>query len=263
MALCVNARVCLNVSAHVPALGVRECALVPVSVSFPPRPPPCLCARWSLSAPDSPACVLTVTTPFHSLLLGLPDLTSWRSPESGLLLRGPSPLHIQLSPSWPVFAHFGAEIGGSGLWTPLRPARPEPVGASDFWQLGGAGLLGRHGAPSGCEGQTPSPSLALFLIFIYLKTLCRSGRNFTKSRALGSGLKPLPILSSTKFLTGVCLGVPTASLPGAQWKLAKVLPEAESPFVLRTGHCMLVNRGSLIIANCVEGNMQGHQVFQV
>ena len=203
----------------------------------------------------------------HSVPLTAPwpprPLTSWRSPESGLLLRGPSPLHIQLSPSWPVFAHFGAEIGGSGLWTPLRPARPEPVGASDFWQLGGAGLLGRHGAPSGCEGQTPSPSLALFLIFIYLKTLCRSGRNFTKSRALGSGLKPLPILSSTKFLTGVCLGVPTASLPGAQWKLAKVLPEAESPFVLRTGHCMLVNRGSLIIANCVEGNMQGHQVFQV
>lgn len=71
---------------------------------------------------------------------------------------------------------------------------------------------------------------------------------------------PLPACSPTKFLTSVYLSQSSWGSLG----LAKVLPEAESPFVLRTGRCsLLVNGGSLIISNCVKGNMQGHQVFQV
>lgn len=47
---------------------------------------------------------------------------------------------------------------------------------------------------------------------------------------------PLLAPSPTKFLTSVYLSQSSWGSPG----LAKVLQEAESPFVLRTGHCTLV-----------------------
>lgn len=184
----------------------------------------------------------------HSVPLTAPwparPLTSWRSPESGLRLRGPSAPHIQLSPSWPVFAHFGEEVeevGGSGLWTPFAWLALSP------W----VPLISGSSAVQACWADTEHPQavkgrlrlhLSLSFSYLFIWKLCRSGRNFTKS-ALGSGLKPLPTPSPTKFLTGVCPpGVPIAGLPGAHWRLAKVLQEAERPFVLRTGHCMLGKR---------------------
>lgn len=49
---------------------------------------------------------------------------------------------------------------------------------------------------------------------------------------------PLPACSPTKFLTSVYLSQSSWGSLG----LAKVLPEAESPFVLRTGRCSLGKR---------------------
>lgn len=64
---------------------------------------------------------------------------------------------------------------------------------------------------------------------------------------------PLLAPSPTKFLTGVHLSQSSWRSPG----LAKILQEAESlcPEDWALHAC--------VIADCVKGNMQGHQVFQV
>lgn len=123
----------------------------------------------------------------HSVPLTAPwparPLTSWRSPESGLRLRGPSAPHIQLSPSWPVFAHFGEEVeevGGSGLWTPFAWLALSP------W----VPLISGSSAVQACCADTEHPQavkgrlrlhLSLFLIFIYLKTLQKWEKFYKKS----------------------------------------------------------------------------------
>lgn len=182
--VCERSCVRLNMSARGPALGVPECALVAVSVSLPTAStavPVCaLAPELTGFSSVCPACG-------HSVPLTAPwparPLTSWKSPESGLRLRGPSAPHIQLSPSWPVFAHFGEEVeevGGSGLWTPFAWLALSP------W----VPLISGSSAVQACCADTEHPQavkgrlclhLSLFLIFIYLKTLQKWEKFYKKS----------------------------------------------------------------------------------